>query len=315
MRKSIFLPCSLPCPSLSPGPDPLLIATHRTRNAYLRVIFSSPALTSSSLALLSSSTRSSSNLSPSLNHHNSTSLEALNLVWLETSHSLITIYRSKLAKMDKQIQENPKPPSRTKNLDKRGGNDGNVQYAQPPPNTTNPNSTSVVGPVARRKLVQQFEKFLNQEQTFWNIVSNRLASRLLPEEQVELRPLGIVASKYDVTKESSQEVDEGVSEEETKRRRLEVLPLIHKTLICFGDLARYVEYHSDTPAPTPAAAAGGRGNVRRGGKRNGGSAARSGLPVKTYSKAAECYRQANLLLPDDGTLLLCLSLSVSVLFD
>ncbi|GAA5959207.1 hypothetical protein JCM3765_005107 [Sporobolomyces pararoseus] len=264
-----------------------------TRKAYLKIIFSSPSLTSSSLALLSS-TRSSSNLAS-----NSTSLEALNLLWLETTHALIAIYRQKLSKMDKQIAENPKPPSR-RSADKRGGNDGNIQYAHPPAlGGGGGNGTPVVGPVARRKLLQQFQKFLNGEQEFWKIIVNRLASRLTPSEQVELRPLGIIATRYDDTNTSSQPEEEEVSEEEKKRRRLEVLPLVHKTLICFGDLARYIEYNSDSPTPAPATAGGSKGGRNRGGKKNE-TAGRTTSVAKSYTKAAECYRQANLLLPDDG---------------
>ena len=202
--------------------------------------------------------------------------------------------------MDKQIAENPKPPSR-RSTDKRGGNDGNIQYAHPPALgvTGGGNGPPVVGPVARRKLLQQFQKFLNGEQEFWKIIVNRLASRLTPSEQLELRPLGIIATRYDDTNTSSQPEEEEVSEEEKKRRRLEVLPLVHKTLICFGDLARYIEYNSDSPTPAPAAATGGKGGRNRGGKKNE-AVGRSTAVVKNYTKAAECYRQANLLLPDDG---------------
>ncbi|GAA6022445.1 hypothetical protein JCM11491_005510 [Sporobolomyces phaffii] len=267
-----------------------------TRKAYLKVVFSTPSLTSSSLALLSSN-RSSSNLVS-----NSTALEALNLLWLETTHVLITLYRSKLAKMDKQIAENPKPPSRratAASSDKRGGNDGNVQYARPPVSAgSTPANPSAVGPVARRKLLQQFQKFLAGEQDFWKIIVNRLSSRLLPAEQLELRPLGIIATQYDDTNTSSQPLpdEEQVSDDEKKRRRLEVLPLVHKTLICYGDLERYIEYNSDSPTPTPAPRTGGG---RRGGKKNESGRGAATI-VKTYTKAAECYRQANLLLPDDG---------------
>ncbi|GAA5894156.1 uncharacterized protein JCM6883_003734 [Sporobolomyces salmoneus] len=267
-----------------------------TRKAYLQIVFSSPSLTSSSLALLSSSSAQRSSSSSS----NSTALEALNLLWLETTHALITIYRSKLAKMDKQIAENPKPPSRKgggQERDKRGGNDGNVQYAHPHGrSTSSSSSTTVVGPVARRKLLQQFQKFLNSEQEFWKLLLSRLASRLLPSEQLELRPLGIIASHYDDTNTSSQPEEE-VSEEERRRRRREVLPLAHKGLICFGDLARYIEYNSDLPTPAPATTSGGRGGKNRGGKKDNST---TSTTVKTYSKASECYRQANLLIPDDG---------------
>jgi len=203
--------------------------------------------------------------------------------------------------MDKQIAENPKPPSRRErdhqqNRDKRGGNNGDVQYAQPPNLPSSNANVNAVGPVARRKLLQQFQKFLHQEQEFWRIVVQRLASRLTLAEQTELRPLGIIATRYDDTNTTSQEEEIELSEEEHRRRRLEVLPLVHKTLICFGDLERYIEYNSDSPTPAPQG--GGKGGKNRGGKKNESS--RGANTVKSYTKAAECYRQANLLLPDDG---------------
>lgn len=200
--------------------------------------------------------------------------------------------------MDKKIAENPKPPSR-KSLaaDKRGGNGGNVQYADPAAAPGSKFSASVPGAVARRKLLQQFRKFLNSEQDYWKLIVARLASRLSPTERSGLAPLGIFASNYDDTNTSSQENEQEISEDEKRRRRLEVLPLAHKALIFYGDLARYIEHNGDGPALNSAAPTGGGGSrSRRTGKKN----------EKTYAKAAGCYRQAIFLMPEDGA---CLRIS------
>lgn len=236
------------------------------------------------------------------------------MLWLDTSHLVISLYRSKLSKLEKQIAENPKPPSRKeRDRDRRGGNDGQIQLPPPP-------APPQVGPVAKRKLLNQFQGFLSKEEEFWRILVNRLSSRLTKLEQLELRPLGILPTNYDDhvnTSSQSQEEEEvvEVSEEEKKKMRLQVLPLVFKSLICFGDLNRYIEYHSDVPITMASSGGAGGGSGGRGGRRgkkNVGRGEKGGqVPVKTYTKAAECYRQANLLLPDDGGFLLLESSPVS----
>ena len=271
-----------------------------TRKAYLKIIFSSPSLTASSLALLSSSTSRSSLLHSA---SNSQSLEALNLLWLDTSHLIISLYRSKLSKLEKAIAENPKPPR--KDRDRRGGNDGDVQLA---PHREN----SAVGPVAKRKLLERFQAFLGKEEEFWRILVNRLSSRLTPFEQIELRPLGIIPTSYDDVNTTSQPEEVEVGEEEKKKMRLEVLPLVFKSLICFGDLNRYIEFHSDVPITMITSGGGGGGRGGRRGKKNAmGQKGGQQVAVKLYTKAAECYRQANLLLPDDGAFCSSLNLPLS----
>lgn len=112
---------------------------------------------------------------------------------------------------------------------------------------------------------------------------------------------------------SGEEEEEGggerdLSDEERRARRAAVLPLAHKALVCFGDLARYAELYSDAGAAGPAPAAGGAGPGRKGGRGGrggkGGAAAQAVAAAerrsKSYVKAAECYNQARLLLPDNG---------------
>ncbi|GAA6060118.1 hypothetical protein JCM10212_003526 [Sporobolomyces blumeae] len=249
-----------------------------TRKAYLKIIFSTAALTTSPSR---SNAGSTARPPPSTF---SQALEALNLLWLDTSHALIQLYRHRLAALDKVIAESPRPPKASRSKDRRGGNDGQVQLPPPP------------GPVARRKLAGSFQHFLSAEEEYWRTIASRMASRLNDEEQAELRPLGIVASAYDDEGRASQETP--TVEQKVSMRR-DVLPLVHKALICYGDLARYSESYSDTSAPKPLEPGGGGKGGKRGGKK-GADAAKGGAPVKTFAKAAECYRQAALLIPDNG---------------
>ncbi|GJN90649.1 hypothetical protein Rhopal_003661-T1 [Rhodotorula paludigena] len=263
------------------------------RKAYLRIIFS-PSLASGSTTHLG---RTPSTLSSS--SATKQQLDILNLLWLDTAHALIQSYRARLAELDKQIAAAPKAHrSKGRSGAGTGGGGGEVQSA-------------AVGPVARRKLVHSFRQFLSKEEDFWRTLCGRLASRLYPEEADELRAVGIVRSSFLSSSDgdsrdglpnaaSSSEVPfDQLDEDERRARRAAVLPLAHKALICFGDLARYSElYNESSVAPAAASAGGKKGGGKRGGK--GGPGGAQDKRVKTYTKAAECYHQARLLMPDNG---------------
>ena len=344
----------LPPRSASPTDSPVLDAhvlpcyAHRLRKAYLRIIFS-PALfqpgatalqhrgssTADALSTTALKARSST-LGPTPSSSSSAAarqqLDILNLLWLDTSHALIQSYRSRLATLDKQLASAPKAHkgANTNKARAQHGNGGDVQSA-------------AVGPVARRKLVHAFRQFLSREDDFWRTLCGRLASRLTPEEALELRAVGIVQSDFlsasdgfggggggergdafgpaavgGAADRATAQAD--LSDDERRVRRAAVLPLAHKALICYGDLARYAELYNEASVPA-AVAAGGHGDGarreggRRGGKGGGGAAAAAAAAadkrVKTYSKAAECYNQARMLLPDNGA---SFSLSLLIVF-
>ncbi|CEQ39521.1 SPOSA6832_01046, partial [Sporobolomyces salmonicolor] len=229
------------------------------RKAYLRVVFSPPSSFSSAQRISTSDALSSgaplkarsSSVSTS---HTALILERLNVLWLDTSHALIQIYRHRLSELDKAIAEAPRAH---KGKNKRGGNGGDIQLPPAP------------GPVARRKLLHSFRQFLGAEEEFWRTLCGRFASRLYPEEADELRGLGILASAFSATSENDARHVEPSTEEEKKALRAGVLPLAHKALICFGDLARYSELYSDGSG-SGFAALKERGG-KRGGKQGGGA--------------------------------------------
>ncbi|BGP55765.1 hypothetical protein JCM8202v2_003372 [Rhodotorula sphaerocarpa] len=264
------------------------------RNAYLRVIFSparDPRTGDRSEGDASRSRTTAAGSGPASTSNRR--LDTLNLLWLDTTHALISSYRTRLAELDKQIASAPKA-HKNKNKDRNQiGNGGEVLPA-------------AVGPVARRKVVHSFRQFLGKEEDFWRTLCGRFASRLYPEEAAELRTVGIIASAFlssdhgsfaqNATAQNGQDAPAEGSERDALRA--DVLPLAHKALICFGDLARYSELYSETQAAPAADAGRGRG---RGGKRGGGKGpAAADRRTKTYTRAAECYNQARLLLPDNG---------------
>ena len=264
------------------------------RKAYLRVIFSSASDRRPDERSRTDVLRSRTSSSTSLSSTSPTRrLDTLNLLWLDTTHALITSYRGRLAELDKQIAAAPKG-HKNKNRDRNQiGNGGDILPA-------------AVGPVARRKLIHSFRQFLGKEEEFWRTLCGRFASRLYPEEAAELRSVGIVATSFlsanDPGLPESHAVPDHVAQEvERDRLRAGVLPLAHKALICFGDLARYSELYSENSVGQPPVESHkGRGRGGRRGGKAAGNAPAADRRIKTYTKAAECYSQARLLLPDNG---------------
>ncbi|KAH8916318.1 hypothetical protein BT69DRAFT_1250382 [Atractiella rhizophila] len=208
-------------------------------------------------------------------------LEVLHLLWLETSHAIIQLYRDRLAAVDAAMkQPRGKPP-----------------HYQP--------GQQQFGPVARRKLFQNFRNFLNSEESFWRdqLLVKMVREWDLKEAEPALRALGVVfapddsgplvgpvlsVSRVPVVPPASQVTEkDGKNAEILKLAHDRALNVCQKALICYGDLTRYRELYSD-----PAA-------EKRNG-RNGRSGKTQVKREATYIRASECYTQARLLLPDNG---------------
>ncbi|KAK4054561.1 hypothetical protein OIV83_001055 [Microbotryomycetes sp. JL201] len=242
------------------------------RRAYLQVIFDSAAPNNASSKASEPVTFGHmSTASSVVSSHSKTALDALSNLWLETTHGLLASYRNKLNEMDKTIAQAPQAHRKSKR--DRGGQAAN---AQPPP-----------GPTARRKLSQKFRTFVAQEEEFYRVLLQRLASNLFYDDVAGLKTLGIIVETVDmVSSDAPNDIDQ------LSKQRSRALPLVHKALIYFGDLARYRELYSD-PHPTKEGAPPGR-------KRGKSKLPDGGDRTKNFTRAAECYHQARLLMPDDG---------------
>lgn len=219
-------------------------------------------------------------------------LDILNLLWMDTSHAFIARYRSKIAQLDKSIADNPTPSP-----NKRGGK----KHQQSDPNS---------GPVARRRFVQSFRSFLSTEEQYWTELLVKVINTLnVPQAAASLQALGISASVLAQqqannlgdrhrTLSASSNMDQDDGERASQVPDKVALLLCHKALISLGDLARYRELYNDERNGSR------NGNNSKKGKRNGGNSnsnsAQSEPPQRNYSKAAECYNQARLLVPEDG---------------
>ena len=219
-------------------------------------------------------------------------LDYVNMLWLETSHSFIHRYRQKIAVLDKTIAQQSSGPSASGSPKQKGN--------------ANKNAAAPAGPVARRKLVHAFRTFLGAEEQFWAELLVRLIAVFdVQEANASIRALGIAVQQGQpasaieralspvlgaaptVLETSANRSNPSATQQRIAAGKQAIL-LCHRALICFGDLARYRELYNESPKHGPQASnAANRQAVAQRRERN-------------YSKAAECYHQARLLVPDNG---------------
>lgn len=216
---------------------------------------------------------------------------------MQTSYSLISIYKQRIASLDRAIQNPPRQPQ---------------QNAQPQ------------RVVEYRKLLQRFRQFLAEEERFWTQLIVRFRRNfsvdsaehvlntlgILPEE--EGPPAGTDGTASNTRKNQYQfppesDTPEATPQATTASQRESRLAILSKALVCLGDIARYKEQyneaggrpragHEDGP---PAVAAGKNSRGRRGGAPP--AATPMLLPrMRDYSRARSCYEQARSLVPHDG---------------
>lgn len=134
-------------------------------------------------------------------------------------------------------------------------------------------------PGQRRKLLHSFRDFLVVEETFWRDLLIRIVGVFdVDEARTSLRLLQIGVGDW--------EPDPALAGD--KQSHDSAILLCHRTLICFGDLARYRELYSDKAS---AISKHKQGSV---------SGLKDNHAEKTFARAYEAYHQARLLIPDDG---------------
>lgn len=257
------------------------------RKAYLHILFSPPVSSSHTSTSATPGNPTSSPVNSSSSHA-SRLQDVLNLLWLDTSHALIHVYRNKVAGMEKAIAEAPNA-HRGKGRNGRGG--------PMPGGAGGARGNNIPGPTARRRLVQSFRTFLKQEEEFFRTLLSRLAVSLYPSDLAGLKSLGVVTPTPEEDDESGVHVTP--SAEERKARRSSAVALAHKALICFGDLARYRELYNEPGTGAPSIGAGDGDHKERRAVEKGKSD--GDRKLKNWTRAAECYHQARLLLPDNGS--------------
>lgn len=255
---------------LEPWSSTIEYQRRELRHHYLRLIFGPPEV--------------SNPPNPSPHLVQQYARQALDLLWIDTSYALIKVYRQRLNSVDQEIQpldsdfqrygrRNPKFPSdRAEN--------------HPP----------IVGPVARRKLVQRFRSFLRTEDAFWKSLINRLIDHYhIDAARGCLKSLKIFKDSLVI-----EEPQPNLNRLENSSRNPRELPqdpptlppilLVHKALICFGDLIRYGELYARTA----------RNPVIPSTDRTRDQPSKNSLVEPDWSRSLECYNQARLLVPTNG---------------
>lgn len=201
------------------------------------------------------------------------------MLFLSTSHSIIHHFRQKLSAMDKQIAAGKRSSGAGSNPGQGKRDNGDRA----------PNASQ------RRRLLHSFRDFLVKEESFWRDLLIRIVGVFDVEEArtpLRLLHLGLGDWEPDPEFKANKEIHD------------QAVLLCHKTLICFGDLARYRELYSESNGKTQQQQHGrDHANAAPHGKSHksqSGGKADSGVAEKDWSRAYEAYHQARLLLPDDG---------------
>jgi tetratricopeptide (TPR) repeat protein len=217
---------------------------------------------------------------------------------MQTSYSLISIYKQRITALDRAIHQPPRQ---------------NAQQPQPQPSRA----------VEYRRLLQRFRQFLSEEEKFWTQLVLRFRRHFaIDESQPALTALGIVPEEESVPSADgtgrrnqyqfppeSEPGNMGAVAPMSQAQRESRVAIISKALVCLGDIARYKELYNEAggrpragheDGPPAAASTTKNGRSRRGG----GPAQVTGmvaLPrLRNYDRAQSCYEQARLLLPFDG---------------
>ncbi|KAF4608178.1 hypothetical protein EYR40_000522 [Pleurotus pulmonarius] len=202
-------------------------------------------------------------------------------LWMQTSYNFISVYKQRLATLDRAIQA-AKQQQQQQQTRTAGGS----------------------GPVVEhRKLTQRFRQFLAEEEKFWTqlIVRHRREFDLV-EVQPHLVALGILPTVEELPTEDLPDAsastpggrrpslfppDDGPHPPSSNAERNSRLVIVSKALICLGDIARYRELYNDNR---------NKAGARRG---RGGGPEPSQRP-RNYEKAQQCYEKARVLTPDIG---------------
>lgn len=206
-------------------------------------------------------------------------------LWIDTSHAVITRYRDLISKLDNKVNKSPSADQRR----------GNGRFGR-----------GEEGPVALRKLMTRFRSFLSAEENFWSDLVLRLARTfdltaaakaisalsLSATDPAELASSKKAAGSRGSLVLSDSPVPEDVPEEIKDKKLL----FLQKSLISLGDLARYREQYNEGGGRSRQ---GHEAQAARGNKKGGPPNLQVPRP-RNYTKASECYRQAKLLLPDEG---------------
>lgn len=227
-------------------------------------------------------------------------------LWTETCHPGVHTYRSILTQLEKQIKD--VQAKKTQHSTNRQNSSNEAVYRQEA--QLNQRHIRVAG---------NFRSYLAAEETFWKELLGRVVKVFgVTEAKPHVEAIGVVCDGHNLASEAESSTGLGRitgansegGELEVQGRlpanRIILIAIIHKSLLCSGDLARYQELYKEEKVDETMIVQ--TRNAQRGGRRGGRGGSQLARPtfssdkkaVRDYSKAAQCYEQARALLPSNG---------------
>ncbi|PWN30198.1 hypothetical protein BDZ90DRAFT_229218 [Jaminaea rosea] len=288
-------------PSLGQG---LAFTRNQLRNAYLRLLFHAPF------------TKQAHNAEAGM--------------WTETTHKVVAIYRSRLAKLEKQIKASANIKDKTASGSSSPAR-GSAETPSTPPTAPLSNSKRRAQTQEYSRLAEALRNFLAKEEIFWKALAERLSIVFrLTETEGALDKAGIISSGPKIPvgpraimggaggagedsqpaglarmPDSPSALDAAIFKAASLPRHKErLLEIVFKILLYCGDLARYREIYRDlssvnspTSAPPTQPRSGRTGQQQR---RAAPSSAAVSTSQRDFTPAIVCYEAARLLLPSEG---------------
>lgn len=272
-----------------------------------------------------------------IEHWTNPSAQNIDQLWMTTSYWIISAYRTMISEVEKKVASASvggmgEADPRFRRNGSRGGRsvEGDREREKES------------GPVELRKLLQRFQRFLTTEIAFYQWLIRKLIQRFdlfgkhvnadELKSYLEMLNEGLESSdkdgsegengfafgfnrSSDEARDPSQPMDRSASldystlrltREETQKK----LHLVHKALLCLGDISRYKELYGperERKRQERMLAAGQP--LPSKGKRNGkaGPVARLKDSEERFARAKQYYRVAKGFLPDNGKLLVRLT--------
>ncbi|KAH9886219.1 hypothetical protein C8Q73DRAFT_283533 [Cubamyces lactineus] len=237
------------------------------------------------------------------------SKDAETMLWIQTSYAFISLYKQRIAALDRAIHGAPR---QQQGQQQQGQGQGQQQ----------PRQNGGHGVVEYRKLLQRFRQFLADEEKFWIQLIIRIRRifqldgaqpilaqlEILPEEEPSAEGGPPKRNHFQFPSDADVAAAAPSLTPSNREQRESRMAILSKALVCLGDIERYKEQYNEAGGRPRAGHEDGPPailpNNQKGRGRKGGAAPPNGAPLlarmRDYHKAQQCYQQARLLLPQDG---------------
>ncbi|KAI8972435.1 hypothetical protein BD414DRAFT_540319 [Trametes punicea] len=239
------------------------------------------------------------------------SKDAETMLWIQTSYAFISLYKQRIAALDRAIHG----PPRQQQQQQQGQGQGQGQQPS--------RHHGGHGPVEYRKLLLRFRQFLADEEKFWIQLIVRIRRifqlddaqpilaqlEILPDDDVPAEDGPPKRNHFQFPSEADLAAAAPSLTPTSREQRESRMAILSKALVCLGDIERYKEQYNESGGRPRAGHEDGPPAVvpnNQKGRSRKGLAAQLNVNspplarMRDYRKAEQCYQQARLLLPQDG---------------